>query len=166
MKTTSTLFTAALAASSLLNPGTQATGNAYASAIAGVVDPPVVFNIPADIQSPDFAGNSFSIGPFEELANGVVVGDTYFFSNASAGLSDGLDHLNPLDHGGQLLSGSESSSTVLTGVVLEDSAGSVNVGPIKAGSFPEFPTWAMLLAGLAGIGLAGDQNKALARSRN
>jgi hypothetical protein len=96
MKQKSTLFTEALEDSNRLDPSAQTAvqtvGNEYDATI-----PPPVFTDPVNVQRTIHTGHNFSIGPFAELANGVVAGDVYFFSCAirdGGGLSDGLNRLD------------------------------------------------------------------------
>jgi hypothetical protein len=162
MKSKTTIFSAALAVSSLLNPSAQAAVNEYQITISGAGDPTTVFTVPANIKPASTNGYSFSIGPIEQLTNGVVVGDTYFFNNISAG--GGLsDRLTYADHGAQLFSGPVSNPTLLTGVFIEENADSGNIDRIEVASIPEFATWAMMLAGFAGIAMAGHHHKLYAR---
>jgi hypothetical protein len=158
----STLFSAALAVSSLLNLSAHAAINEYRITLSGAGDPTTVFTVPANIKPVRTNGTSFSIGPIEQLTDGVVVADTYFFNNISAGggLSDGLSYV---DQGAQLFSGPLSNPTLLAGVYIENNGENGNIDRIGVASIPEIATWAMMLAGFSGIGLAGHHHRVHAR---
>jgi hypothetical protein len=148
-----------LAVLAIMAAFSPSAASAVTFTISGDLDPTTTFTIPQNPIPTSFdLGNDFGIAPDNQVTNGVPVSLSYYFYSDAAlgGLSDSFGYYNLF--GPQLYTGPESSPTFTAGTFTFYNGNNGNADTVTV-SVPELSTWAMMLAGFAGLSFVTTRRK-------
>ena len=160
----------ALALTSILAGGAQAaTEMLFTITAESGDDPTATFELPASPTPTQFTTNfAFEVGDTAAVVGGsaTTLDGLSFYSGKQGG---GLINSTYFDlSGAQYYTGTEASPTFMPGIYTGQSnsySGGVDTVTIALAPVPEPATWAMMLAGFAGLGFAGFRHRARAPQR-